>query len=177
MRFFGQETPDKPTPLDEETAKLRARLILEEDLETIVKGLGLEVVFSTPSGNVAINRDNIADIIGAKVITFNKVDEVNMEELADGLADSAYVGAYGTAVAAGIDLEPIEDVVHECNMTKAWREEDLAKARELSPTATVENYGNGLYRLVREDGKIIKSPNFVAPDEAIRAELNRQSQR
>ncbi len=162
MRFFGQPTPAKPIQLDEATAKLRARLILEEALETIVKGLGLSVEFlgATTKESVFINASNLADIISAKGIDFTKEKEVDLVELADGLADLAYVGEFGTAVAAGIDLEPIQQEVHASNMTKAWTEADIAKAPELYPDAKLENYGGGLYRLVRPDGKVIKSPSY-----------------
>lgn len=164
MRLFNQATPDKPVQLDEATAKLRARLILEEALETVVKGLGLAVGFETVEGFVTINELNLADIISEKGIHFKKEREVDLVELADGLADLAYVGEFGTSVAAGIDLEPIQDAVHASNMTKSWKEGDLELAKQLHPTAKVEHYGGGLYRLVREDGKVIKSPSYQRVD-------------
>ena len=43
--------------------------------------------------------------------------EVNIVEVADALADLLYV-VYGTAVAAGIDIESIFREVHHSNMTK-----------------------------------------------------------
>ncbi len=67
-------------------------------------------------------------------------------QIARELADIVYV-AFGTAHAAGIDLDAALAEVHRANMSKA---------RE---------------GLRRADGKIVKPPNFVAPDmtEAIRA--------
>ncbi len=164
MRLFAQATPEKPIQLDTATATLRARLILEEAFETVVKGLGLSVQIYTEEGMATIHQDNLKDIISAQGIGFIKENEVDLVELADGLADLAYVGEFGTAVAAGIDLEPIQDAVHASNMTKAWQEEDLDTAKQLHPTAKVENYGGGLYRLVREDGKVIKSPSYQRVD-------------
>lgn len=160
MKFFGQATPEKPVQLNEASAQLRARLILEEALETIVKGLGLAVVITTKAGGIRVDANNLADIIGEKGILFPKEKEVDLVELADGLADLAYVGEFGTAVAAGIDLEPIQDEVHASNMTKAWTEEDVEKGKLLYPEAKLEHYGGNLYRFVRPDGKVIKSPNY-----------------
>ena len=171
MRFFGQETPDRPTQLTEEAAKLRAGLILEEALETITKGLGLCICIDMP-GQTQI-RVAEATLKQAS-LSFLKVKEVDLVELSDGLGDSAYVGEFGTAVAAGIDLEPIQDIIHAANMTKAWTENQLEEAIRLYPTAKIENYGGGLYRLIREDGKVIKSPNFREPNAAIKEEIERQ---
>lgn len=172
MRFFGQGCPDKPIQIDEATAKLRAKLILEEAFETITKGLGLQVALCSGDDDnyTFISEQNLKGI----VIDFCKDKEVDLVELADGLGDSAYVAEFGTAIAAGIDLEPIQDIIHASNMTKAWKEEDLEEAKRLYPTATVETYGSGLYRLIREDGKVIKSPHFKNPTEAIAAEIKRQ---
>ena len=170
MRFFGQGCPDKPIQIDEATAKLRAKLILEEAFETITKGLGLRISISNNDDFVLIDEENLKSFL----VDFDKVKEVDLVELADGLGDSAYVAEFGTAIAAGIDLEPIQDIIHASNMTKAWKEEDLDEAKRLYPAAIVESYGGGLYRLIREDGKVIKSPHFKDPTEAIAAEIKRQ---
>ena len=156
MRFFGQTIPDRPVQLNEETAKLRAALILEEALETITKGLGLTVYLEFNADYIAINESGLKNL----EISFKKEKEVDLVQLADGLADLAYVGEFGTSVAAGIDLEPIQDEVHASNMTKAWTEKDVEHAKELYPTGRLENYGGGLYRMIREDGKVIKSPSY-----------------
>lgn len=163
MRFFGQPTPEKPIQMDEATAKLRAKLILEEAFETVTKGLGLEIHFSKQideDGGFVGFYVGEKDLLGNFDISFSKEKEVDLVQLADGLADLAYVGEFGTAVAAGIDLEPIQEEVHASNMTKAWTEKDVALATEMYPTAKLENYGGGLYRLIREDGKVIKSPSY-----------------
>lgn len=68
--------------------------------------------------------------------------------IADSFADLLYV-VYGACIAYGINIHPIFQIVHEANMTKF----------------------NGP---VREDGKRLKSPDWVSPDAAIRTELQRQ---
>lgn len=66
---------------------------------------------------------------------------VDREALAKELADVVYV-AYGTALAYGIDLDIALREVHESNMTKL---DDDGKA------------------IVRDDGKILKGPNYRPP--------------
>ena len=157
MAFFGQPTPEKPIQMDEATAKLRAKLILEEAFETITKGLGLRVWIKSPSKSLVHIDESCLNNVE---IDFTKEKAVDLVQLADGLADLAYVGEFGTAVAAGLDLEPIQEEVHASNMTKAWTEADVVKAKELYPNGKLENYGGGLYRMIREDGKVIKSPSY-----------------
>lgn len=177
MRFFGQATPTTPTLLDEKTAKLRAGLMLEEILETITKGLGLAIELIDASGDrVRITEFNLSEWMKPNAIHFEKLKEVNLKELTDGLADSAYVGEFGTSVAIGVDLEPIQDIVHVANMSKAWTEEQLEEAKRLHPEARIEKYSGNLYRLIRPDGKVIKSPYFQDPADLIAAEIQRQSQ-
>jgi predicted HAD superfamily Cof-like phosphohydrolase len=63
-------------------------------------------------------------------------------EVADALADILYV-TYGAGLAFGIDLDKCFAEVQRSNMTKLGED------------------GNPIYR---EDGKIIKGPNFEQPD-------------
>ena len=177
MRFFGQVTPGTPTLLDEKTAKLRAGLLLEEVLETITKGLGLAITLKGPDGkSIRITEFELKHWNEPDNRQFEKLKEVDFKELFDGLADIAYVGEFGTAVSAGVDLEPIQDIVHAANMSKAWTEEQLEEAKRLHPEARIEKYSGNLYRLIRPDGKVIKSPYFQDPAELIAAEIKRQSQ-
>lgn len=63
-------------------------------------------------------------------------------EVADALTDLLYV-VYGAGAAFGIDLDACFEEVHESNMSK------------LMPDGTVKR---------REDGKVLKGPNFFQPD-------------
>lgn len=63
-------------------------------------------------------------------------------ELAKELADLVYV-AYGTAVSFGIDLDVALASVHKSNMSKL---------------------GEDGKPIVREDGKILKGPNYLPPN-------------
>ena len=137
MRLFAQQVETKPTVPSQEIRQLRAKLILEEALETI-HALGF-----------FLNRDHDLESSG----------DPSLIQIADGLADLHYVGYCGTAAACGIDMEPVFAEVHRSNMSKMWTAEDLKQQKALYPTGVVENYGGGLYRILVQ-GKVIKSPSY-----------------
>lgn len=70
-------------------------------------------------------------------------DEIRLA-LAKELSDLSYV-IYGAAVEFGIDLDECVVLVHDSNMTKV---------------------GDDGQPLLREDGKILKGPNYAPPNEA-----------
>lgn len=70
--------------------------------------------------------------------------EQNIVGIAQELADVVYV-AYGTALTYGIDLDAVVEEVHRANMSKLQRD------------------GTPLFR---EDGKVLKSDQFVPADVA-----------
>lgn len=70
------------------------------------------------------------------------IEERNVVEVADALTDLLYV-IYGAGAAFGIDLDACFKEVHSSNMSK------------LMPDGTV---------LRREDGKVLKGPNYFVPD-------------
>jgi len=76
------------------------------------------------------------------------IENRDLVEIADGVIDSIYI-AIGTAVTYGFQdkLPELFDAVHRSNMSK------------LGPD------GKPLYR---EDGKVIKGPNFKPPTEEIK---------
>lgn len=91
--------------------ELRARLILEEALETVEALLGwdaLDVV------DEAVRRWQMKDFVS---VGEHGQPVTSLAGVADGCADLLYV-TYGTAVACGFDLEPICDLVHAANMAK-----------------------------------------------------------
>lgn len=100
MQQAGQETPARPVEPDENTRILRAKLILEEALET-VEALGVKVTF---------NEDG-------QPIAFEPGGKFNMEEVVDGCADISVV-TIGTLIALGVDDEPILEEVDAANLRK-----------------------------------------------------------
>lgn len=66
----------------------------------------------------------------------------NLVEVADALGDMLYI-IYGTAVSYGIPINEIFDEIHNSNLSKLDE--------------------NGL-PIRREDGKVLKGPNYFKPD-------------
>lgn len=116
MQKAGQDTPPETLIPDNETRVLRAKLILEEALET-VRALGVTV--STESG-IDISTDDSA-------FRFEASGEVDLEEVVDGCADISVV-TVGTLIAFGVDDEPVLEEVDSANLRKfepgSYRRED-----------------------------------------------------
>ena len=108
MRKAGQEVPDAPTIPNEETRLLRAKLILEEAIETI-EALGIGVRLPDDAKGEIIDRDGD--------LTFYIDGEVDLEGVVDGCADISVV-TIGTLIAFGVDDEPILEEVDHANLRK-----------------------------------------------------------
>jgi predicted HAD superfamily Cof-like phosphohydrolase len=76
----------------------------------------------------------------------------NIIDEADALADMLYI-LLGTCVEHGIDIEKVFDIVQNANMAKLWED---GKPR------------------FNEIGKVIKPPNWSAPEGLIELEIMRQ---
>ena len=108
MLKAGQSCPEKPAEPSEDVRILRVRLLLEEVLE-FAEASGVEI------------RDRCSDADGIYmdnlIFNINRFQNTDIVGVADALADINYV-SYGAAIAYGLDMEPLEDSVHENNMTK-----------------------------------------------------------
>ena len=105
MQHAGQETPSRTTIPDEETRLLRARLILEEALET-VHALGVSV-------HVGGREESLEE----SDLQLQPSGTVDLEGVVDGCADVSVV-TMGTLVAFGIDDEPVLEEVDSANLRK-----------------------------------------------------------
>ena len=103
MQEAGQATPTGLTVPDEATRVLRAKLIVEEALET-VRALGVRV----RAGSHSFDMDTLA---------FEAAYSVDIEGVADGCADISVV-TIGTLVAFGIDDECLLEEVDRANLRK-----------------------------------------------------------
>lgn len=133
---------DRPGIPDLNIRILRAKLMLEELLETIHDGLGLSIQIDS-----MVNQFRETGRIEVSKIEFLEVHPGNIVETADGIADLLYV-TLGTANATGINIKPIFDEVHRSNMSK---------------------FIDGQ---IGEDGKWKKGPSFRPPDIAPLIENN-----
>lgn len=119
MRLAGQTVRDTPTLPTMEERKLRARLILEEALETI-GALGLAPCIQVDDGRSVY--------LDEKEITFDQDDGgLDLAEIADGCADIMVVTT-GTLIACGIHDLSLQKCVDENNLEKfgpgGYRRED-----------------------------------------------------
>lgn len=105
MDRMGQAVPKEPTIPNEDVRKLRAKLIMEECLETID---ALGVVIRNNSANNYIYED---------ALEFIADGEPNLVEIADGCADISVV-TIGTLSACGIEDNDLLEVVDANNLTK-----------------------------------------------------------
>lgn len=107
---------------------LRARLILEEAIETVVGLLGARIAAEA----VLEAMHKMADRMGNGE---EKYARPSLVETIDGLADTIVV-CLGTAEDIGIDLEPFFDEVHRSNMAKVGGPID-ATGKQLKPPGWV----------------------------------------
>lgn len=132
-----QEIPAKPYTIPpEETRRLRARLILEEALETI-EGLGFHVQVACEDEEKCI--EDLPLTMKTAIFGHSK-DGPNLEKIIDGCCDTKYVSV-GTLVACGVCDEQHMEFVNRANNAKFPKGE--AK--------------------VNEHGKFQKPPGWEAP--------------
>ena len=127
MQNAGQATPEAPTIPDAETRVLRAKLILEEALET-AKALGVGVRLATDEGQEV-------DFSHVDHLDFYADGDVDLEGVADGCADISVV-TVGTLIAFGLDDEPLLEEVDTANLRK-FAEGSVSSAGEFYTPAEV----------------------------------------
>ena len=113
-----------------------------EKVGDFMEAFGQEVLYipTLPGFNLSELR---LDLIEEEVQELRDgLDKKSMFEIADALTDILYV-VYGAGHAFGIDLDDCFSEVHRSNMTK------------------LGDNGRPLYR---EDGKVMKGPNYSEPD-------------
>lgn len=160
MKLAGQEVPATPQIPSKEVRLLRAKLILEEALETI-NALGCAVYHQQGIHELTMDSAHL------------HLDyEPNLVEIADGCADISVV-TIGTLIACGIhDTELLEEV-DKSNLAKfvTPRCKNCCSPTRLLPGTEgvyeclrfdCEYRIKGPYR--RSDGKWIKPPDWKKPD-------------
>ncbi len=103
MQKVGQDTPEIATIPDEKIRILRAKLILEEALET-VDALGVSVEIE---GTPLIEEG----------LQYSAPGDVDLKEVVDGCADISVV-TIGTLISFGIDDDPVLQEVDASNLRK-----------------------------------------------------------
>jgi predicted HAD superfamily Cof-like phosphohydrolase len=106
MRLAGQELPAVPTTeVPDEIRLLRARLILEEALETI-EALGIDMNMRCDPFKVCIGN-----------LDLEISRPMNLVEVVDGCCDTIVVST-GTLSAFGVSDDPVQRAIDESNLAK-----------------------------------------------------------
>ena len=159
MQKMGQSILPSPQQPVDNVVRLRSKLFAEEVTEALE-------ALHTEAASFEATMDEVLEAIARhhpkdKKLTLQRaayacfkaaiedipVGKVNIVAFADACADTDYV-VEGARRAFGIIGEPIALIVHAANMRKIG--------------------------LKREDGKVIKQADFIAPEEQITKELSRQ---
>lgn len=162
MKLAGQEVPATPTIPSKEVRLLRAKLILEEALETIT-ALGFNVYSHFDKAyNLSLER-----------LQFENENPASLEEIADGCADLSVVNT-GTLSACGIHDQELLEEVDKSNLAKF----EVPKCLEHGVDMMLRNNNDvgdykccipgclesGVGGYKRSDGKWIKPPDWKKPN-------------
>lgn len=174
MKNFGQEVPVEPCIPSLEVRKLRAKLILEEALELIIQGLGLNGVVDNGYGGV-YDLVHLQESVKGTDLDLEEFKKPSLEEIADGCADLKVV-TLGTEVACGIGNSKSEEIFNEVmrsNWTKLWTPNEYCHTnyeQEANYTFVYkgknetqersEDTQNRCYLVKDSIGKVIKSPSY-----------------
>lgn len=140
MKLAKQELPKTPCIPGVEVRRLRAKLIMEEALETI-HALGFTVELDWLHDSPGGQRSHVWQEIRNQDVGFvESGNGPDLIEIADGCADLSVVTT-GTLSACGISDLPLLAIVNDNNMAK---------------------FGEG--HSIREDGKLVKPPGHKPPD-------------
>lgn len=121
--------------MTDERVALRVGFIVEELQELLYDGLGVTTEFIPR----VVEGSGSYPTSLAEAIRAGKRDGA---EVADALGDIVYV-CYGMALEMGYDLRSVIEEIHASNLTKL---------------------GDDGKPLIREDGKVLKGPNYVKPN-------------
>lgn len=151
---FSHPVGNKPTPLALERAINRSIWTVEESIEFIAASCSSQEEFKAAYEKFlkGLEKAYEKSLNGE----FATTDEEKVIGQADALADQLYF-SFGSAVEIGVDIEPIFDIVQSANMSKLFTDDNGNK-----------------FAKCREDGKIIKSPNFFSPEPLIKEEVIKQ---
>lgn len=152
---FDRPVNNSWTQLTVTERELLGKLLLEETLEYVTKGLGLEITWVPEGENpFYLQPDDIQ--LGATQL----VDPV---ECVDGLADVNVV-AHFAAHWHGFNLDRATEIVNESNMSKLGDD-----GKPIINGVTPDSTGGGpIIDPSKPIGKILKSPNFVDPATRLR---------
>ena len=149
---FGHPVSNKPTlPTLERFTNRKGWGAMEEAVEQLhsIANNQEEFDFAVEQLHVFLDKAKVKQ--SKKEFIADKTEKV--VALADGLADELYF-LLGDCVEAGVDIEPVLNIVQLSNISKLFTDEDGNK-----------------YAKQDEFGKIQKSPEFFPPEDKIAEEI------
>ena len=155
---FGHPIADTPKPISLQRATARAVWTAEECIEMIQASSSNKEEFAKAFWQFSEGMKK-AYLKSLNSGDFPQTDFDKTVALADAITDQLYF-SFGSAVEIGVDIEEIFNIVQSANMSKLFTDENGKK-----------------YAKYREDGKILKSPEFFAPEEQIKLEVHHQVQK
>lgn len=151
---FNHPVSDTPNPMELERAINRSVWTGEEIVEFLHASSKDENEFDL-AFSLLIQGLEKAYKKSSKV-EFIQDDVERVVAQADALTDTDYF-VKGSFVEIGVDEEPVFNIVQAANMSKLFTAEDGTK-----------------FAKYRDDGKILKSPDFWTPEDKIKEEIQRQ---
>lgn len=152
---FGHPVSNKPTSMNLERALNRSVWTGEEIIEFLHASNTNEGSFDVAFWSFIEGLKKAYE--KSKLEEFPKTESERVTAQADALTDALYF-VLGSFVEIGVDAQSILDIVQESNMSKLFTDENGNK-----------------FAKYREDGKILKSPSFFAPEFYIAEEIKNQS--
>jgi len=152
FRHPAESTPTLPTL--ERFTNRKGWGVLEEVVEQLHTLSDNEKEFNVAIGNLHHYLDVAHTKQLKKDFITDKTDK--LVALADGLGDELWF-LLGDVVEAGIDIQPVIEIIKASNDSKLFVAEDGTK-----------------YAKQDENGKIMKSPEFFPPESKIKEEIQRQ---
>lgn len=151
-KLNGQKVRYEPTTeVTDEERMLRAKLIMEEVLELVIKGLGVEL-------SVDSHHDGSFDL-SQETLMFNLGPKVDLLQIADGTADVKVV-VTGTQSCFGIDDEPVQAIVDFNNLSKFGLGHSIRADKKLVKPADFEGPEKLLQEYLDESQRTGKGSNF-----------------
>jgi predicted HAD superfamily Cof-like phosphohydrolase len=155
MTAFGQECPTVPTIPSLDVRKLRAKLELEETLETIRKGLGLTIRLHIEQPSDGLRGWIYLDKMEDEKFDFLECGPPNLVEIADGCEDLKVV-TEGTLIACGLIFNPSGVGTHPARLLDPLFDEVMR--------SNFSKFGADGKPIKDESGKVVKGPNFTPPN-------------
>ena len=157
QQTFKHPFKAKPTlPTLERFTDRKGWGVLEEMIEQIHTLSNNDQEFEAATNKLRQYFDKAVDKQRGKEYIVDPTEK--LAALADGLGDELWF-LLGDCVEAGIDIEPVIEIIERSNNSKLFKTED-----------------GTLYAKEDENVKIMKSPDFFPPEEAIAEEIIKQLQ-